>query len=59
MKTNNVERIVADEAFISAVRGKIKGLENAWFETAKQKGVDGPRVLTEMRDEITKVASGK
>ncbi len=59
MKTSNVEFIDANEAFVGAIRAQLKGLEASWFEAAKSRGVDGPRVLQDLRDEIRKVSAGR
>lgn len=55
-KTQGVTRIVADAAFVQAVKDKQAGLETKWAEAAQAKGLKDPKaVLAEFRAEIAKV----
>jgi hypothetical protein len=59
MKQNGIQTTIASAEFVGNVGKKTSGIEKAWYEEAKKKGVDGPKVLAEFRDEIRKVAQGK
>ena len=55
-KTQGVVRIVADQAFVQAVKDKQAALENKWADAAQAKGLKDPKaVLAEFRAEIAKV----
>ena len=55
-KTQGVTRIVANAAFVQAVKDKQAGLETKWAEAAQAKGLKDPKaVLAEFRAEIAKV----
>lgn len=55
-KTQGVTRIVADQAFVNAVKDKQAALENKWADAAQAKGLKDPKaVLAEFRAEIAKV----
>ncbi|MEZ5646514.1 MAG: TRAP transporter substrate-binding protein [Burkholderiaceae bacterium] len=55
-KTQGVQRIQADEAFINEVRGKQAALEDRWAAAAEAKGLKNAKaVLAEFRAEIDKV----
>ncbi|MEZ5664639.1 MAG: TRAP transporter substrate-binding protein [Burkholderiaceae bacterium] len=55
-KTQGVQRIQADEAFINEVRGKQAALEDRWATAAEAKGLKNAKaVLAEFRAEIDKV----
>jgi len=53
----NIPVATADAKFIAEIKGKTDGLEKAWIEKAKGKGVDGAAVLAALRAEIA--AAGK
>ena len=48
--------VTADAKFIAEIKDKTSGLEKAWFEKAKAKGVDGPAVLNALKAEIASVS---
>ncbi len=55
-KTQGVQRVQADEAFIKAVAAKQAELEDKWAAAAAAKGLKDPKaVLAEFRAEIKKV----
>ncbi|MCK5745679.1 MAG: ABC transporter substrate-binding protein, partial [Oricola sp.] len=45
----------ADEAFLSAVRDRLEGLEADWIEQADGLGVDGEAALARMREVVSGV----
>ncbi|ADZ71595.1 TRAP transporter substrate-binding protein [Polymorphum gilvum] len=45
MEKNGVKRIVADEAFTTAIRERTAPITQAWIEKANAKGVDGKAAL--------------
>ena len=51
--TNASPELVAD------VRKRTEPLVQDWIKSAKAKGIDGDKVLTEFRAELVKVAAGK
>ena len=53
----NIPIVTADAKFIAEIKAKTDGLEKAWIEKAKAKGVDGAAVLAALRAEIA--AAGK
>jgi TRAP-type C4-dicarboxylate transport system substrate-binding protein len=56
MKANNIQMVKPDQALIDKIQSL--HIENTWLESAKEKGLDGPKVLKEFRDEIKKVSTG-
>jgi len=58
LKTNNVPTITADAAFIKDLNAKVGPLEESWFKLAAEKGIDGKKVLADLRAEIKKVEAG-
>lgn len=58
MKQNGIQTTIATSEFVGAVGKKTGGIEKAWYDEAKKKGVDGAKVLAEFRDEIRKVSQG-
>ncbi|MBI3436849.1 MAG: TRAP transporter substrate-binding protein [Proteobacteria bacterium] len=48
----NIPVVVADAKFVQEIREKTAGLEKAWIEKVKAKGVDGAAVLAALRAEI-------
>ena len=49
----------ASPAFVADVRKRTEPLVQDWVKSAKAKGIDGDKVLTEFRAELVKVAQGK
>ena len=56
MKDNNIAVIDADKAFLNVLREKSRVLEDAWYQRAAQKGVDGKKALADLREEIRKLS---
>ena len=56
LRDANVPIVTADAKFIAEIKDKTSGLEKAWFEKAKAKGIDGPAVLKALKDEIASAA---
>ena len=48
----NIPIVTADAKFVAEIKDKTSGLEKAWFERAKAKGVDGSAVLAAIRAEL-------
>ena len=48
----NVPVVIASPQFIAEVKAKTQGLEKAWIDKVKAKGVDGAAVLAALRAEI-------
>jgi TRAP-type transport system periplasmic protein len=53
----NIPVVTASPQFVQEIKAKTQGLEQAWIEKAKAKGVDGAAVLAALRAEIA--AAGK
>ena len=49
----------ASPAFIAEVRTRTEPLANNWIQAANAKGLDGAKVLAELREELKRVAEGK
>ncbi len=49
----------ASPAFVADVRKRTEPLVQEWVKSAKAKGIDGDKVLTEFRAELVKVGQGK
>lgn len=56
LRDAQVPIVIADAKFIAEIKDKTQGLEKAWFDKAKAKGVDGPAVLKALRAEIAALA---
>ena len=52
LRDANVPIVVASPQFVAEIKAKTAPLEQAWFEKAKTKGVDGPAALAALRSEI-------
>jgi TRAP-type C4-dicarboxylate transport system substrate-binding protein len=52
LKDAKVPVVTANAQFIAEIKAKTAPLEQAWFEKAKAKGVDGPAALAALRSEI-------
>jgi len=48
----NIPVVSASPAFVAEIRSKTDGLEKAWAEKVKAKGVDGAALMTALRKEI-------
>ena len=48
----------ASPTLVAEIKAKTEGLEKAWYDEAKAKGIDGAAVMAEFRAEIKKL-SGK
>lgn len=48
----NIPVVIANEQFIGEIKAKTAGLEQAWFDKAKAKGVDGAETLAALRRDI-------
>jgi len=59
LKKAGVQLATADAALVSAIREKSKPIEDAWFKEARAKGVDGAKVLAELREETRKMAASR
>jgi TRAP-type C4-dicarboxylate transport system substrate-binding protein len=58
MKADGVQVIDAPDALVAQIKERTGGIEGAWVDAAKGKGVDGAKVMTDLRAEIAKVAAG-
>ena len=58
MVAAKVDIHTASPALVAEIKAKTEGLEKAWYDEAKAKGVDGAAVMVEFRAEIKKL-SGK
>ncbi len=47
----------ADEQFVADVRDRTQVFEETWLATAKERGIDGPKVLEEFRAELEALES--
>lgn len=56
LRDAKVPIVIADAKFIAEIKAKTAGLEKAWFDKAKAKGVDGPAVLKALQTEIAALA---
>jgi TRAP-type C4-dicarboxylate transport system substrate-binding protein len=52
LRDAKVPIVTASPAFMAEIKAKTAPLEQAWFEKAKTKGVDGPAALAALRSEI-------
>jgi TRAP-type C4-dicarboxylate transport system substrate-binding protein len=50
----NIPIVVADAKFVAEIKDKTKGLEQAWIDKVKAKGVDGAAVIAAVRAELAK-----
>ena len=56
VRAANIPIVKASPQFISEIKQRTSGLENAWIEKAKPKGVDGAAVLKALRAEIASLS---
>lgn len=59
MKASGIQVTAAGPALVKEIHAKTDGLEQAWYQQARAKGVDGARAIAEFRAEIRNVAAGK
>jgi TRAP-type C4-dicarboxylate transport system substrate-binding protein len=59
MKKLGIRIDEASPELIKGVQERTKPLEDKWIKGATAKGVDGPKVLAEFREEVKRVAAGK
>lgn len=59
MKADGVEIITASDEFVNEIKSKTAPVEAAWVAAVKEKGLDGEKVLEDLRAEIAKVAAEK
>ena len=59
MQKAGVQIVNADPALVAAIRDKAKPIEEAFFKLAREKGVDGAKVLAEFREETRKMAGAQ
>ena len=59
MKADGVEVIDASDDLVNQIRARTATIEDNWIGEVKGKGVDGAKVMAELRAEIAKVAAGK
>lgn len=48
----NIPVVTSSASFIAEIKGKTDGLEKAWVEKVKARGVDGAAVMADLRKEI-------
>jgi TRAP-type transport system periplasmic protein len=53
----NIPVVIANDQFVAEIKSKTAGLEQAWFDKVKAKGVDGAAALAALRRDIA--AAGK
>jgi len=54
MRDAGIPIVVASPQFVAELKGRLAAVENAWFERAKAKGLDGAAALAALRAEIAK-----
>ncbi len=59
MQKAGVQLANADATLVAAIRDKAKPIEEGFFKLAKEKGVDGAKVLNEFREETRKMAGAQ
>ncbi len=57
MRDANIPVVIANDQFVAEIKSKTAGLEQAWFDKVKAKGVDGAAALAALRTDIA--AAGK
>src|SRR5690625_749687 len=55
MLQDDVETVVADEAFIDVLKERTQPIRDQWLQAMEEKGLDGPAVLEEFQNEITAI----
>ena len=58
MQADGIQIQNASPALIDQIRRKTAGIESAWVEAVKAKGIDGEAVMRDLRAEIKKVQAG-
>ena len=58
MHADGIQIQNASPALIDQIRRKTAGIESAWVEAVKAKGIDGEAVMRDLRAEIKKVQAG-
>ena len=56
MQEANIPIVTASPQFVAEIKSKTEGLEKAWIDKVKAKGVDGAAVLAALRSEIAAAA---
>ena len=56
MRDANIPIVTASPQFIAEIKAQDRGLEQAWIDKAKAKGVDGAAALAALRAEIATAA---
>ncbi len=59
LKKSGVKIVNANPELVAEVKKRSAPIVDDWITRAKAKGVDAPKVLTEFREELKKVAAGK
>ena len=57
MKADGVKVITASPALVSEIKSRTSGVESKWIASLKGKGIDGAKIMSDLRAEI--VAAGK
>ena len=52
----NIPIVIANAQFVAEIKSKTAGLEQAWFDKVKAKGVDGAAALAALRSDIAAAA---
>ncbi len=52
----NIPVVIANDQFVAEIKSKTAGLEQAWFDKVKAKGVDGAAALAALRSDIAAAA---
>ncbi len=59
MKADGVQVIDATDDLVNQIRARTASLEDKWIGEVKGKGIDGAKVMGDLRAEIARVAAGK
>ncbi len=59
LKGKKVQFTQASDALVTAVKARTGEFERTWLATAKEKGIDGPKVLQDFRNELKALEAGK
>jgi TRAP-type transport system periplasmic protein len=54
MRDANIPIVIASPQFVAEIKARTSGLEKAWADKAKAKGLDGAGALAALRAEIAK-----
>ncbi len=52
MQADGVKIITASSALVSEIKSKTGAIEGKWVEAAKAKGVDGAKIMSDLRASI-------